>query len=129
MAAAATHGAWRMTPRASVNQPPEVDSGSSRARRHRRGERKSMRLPSSLSIEGSTTSATRADDTATSRPPTANEYRMRCWKANREVMAALTVSELNKTVLPAVRSVTAIAVGTSAPSASSPRNRETISRL
>ena len=58
-----------------------------------------------MSRAGSATSEMSPALSAVSEPLIAIEYRKRCGKTSSESIAAATVSELNTTVLPAVRSV------------------------
>ena len=83
------------------------------------------RGPSTASRAGSTVSDTTAAVSATSRPPTPIENRKRRSNTISDAIAAATVTALNATVRPAVRSVARSASLVSEPVASSSRKRET----
>ena len=102
----------RMTSCESRYQNPALAGRASRAARSRRkaGESALTRSPSSARIAGRTRSAIAAAIRATSAPPIPIEYRNRCGKTTSDASAPATVSELNRTVRPAVAIVRRIAV-------------------
>ena len=109
-------------------QKPERSPAASRAIAsfQRRGPPALTRSPSAPSNAGSSVSDTSAAISAHIAPPTPIEYRNRCRKTISAASAHATVTALNATTRPAVRSVTASASSRPFPDASSSRKRETM---
>ncbi len=98
-------------------------------RTQRRGVNASMRCPSTASSAGSSVSVTSAAESGTAMPASPIERRNVCGNTSREARAAATVSALNTTVRPAVRTVAPTASRDPRPRAISSRKRDTSSRL
>ncbi len=117
---AATSPGLRITRWATRYQRP-VPSGA--------GFTRPIRPASSTSSAGTTSRAAAHETSAVAAPPIPIEIRNRCGNSVSVSIAAATVTALKVIVRPAVRSVVASALGTSAPVLSSSRKRHTSSRL
>ena len=85
-----------------------------------------MLRPSSAKILGSTATDRIAASPTALIAPKAMDFKKACGKISSPDSATATIAAENTTVLPAVAAVLRTAVGTSAPSASSSRKRDTM---
>ena len=88
----------------------------------------SMLWPSMPKMLGSTITESSAARPTALIAPKATDFRKACGKISRPESATATIAAEKTTVLPAVAVVFRTAVGTSLPSASSSRKRETMNR-